>query len=527
MTQFFTNTYDVMCKYVRREIRSLSDGDRNRFLDALQLTYTMEKADGVAKYGPNFRTMEEMVSKHLEGAADRECDHWHDDAGIMTHHMAFTLEMEQGLQAIDPVLAVPYWDYTWDSYMTSYSANETGVANASDWTNSEIFSDDWFGPASPSNADHIIDTGRWGFTELAKDRGLHKLPIKNPYGLLRSPWNTNPVPYLTRYRYTYSQKDGGWTLPSCKSFAKYFQQSKLANFNYLLNGELHGPVHVMIGGQWEYNSGNSSVGGLYVNSSVRGFNITSTFGGEFLLSSKYLWRQGLLRCPEMCSDDTPAEECVCSCPSEITGTMLPKDVLQAFGITELTSAFSRWESLQDLFNCDTEEECYTALLNTVCHVGHAGEMFTSAAPYDPTFWILHGTAERYLSFKRYMKELGNTTLVETWGYKHGSRTYSDTVASDTNRVCDWSNVTGMELPTCVEATCPGHREDDIIPFGNFLGMGETYTNYEFYEFTNPSNDELPYTYDSFTYWPACTEIGASFEMGTHSPGDDGDDAAGR
>ena len=34
-----------------------------------------------------------MVSEHLQGAADKACDHWHDDAGVMTHHVAFTLEV--------------------------------------------------------------------------------------------------------------------------------------------------------------------------------------------------------------------------------------------------------------------------------------------------------------------------------------------------------------------------------------------------------------------------------------------------
>jgi hypothetical protein len=34
------------------------------------------------------------------------------------------------------------------------------------------------------------------------------------------------------------------------------------------------------------------------------------------------------------------------------------------------------------------------MLSMLCSVGHAGEMFTSAAPYDPLFWPLHGLADR-------------------------------------------------------------------------------------------------------------------------------------
>ena len=36
----------------------------------------------------------------MQAAADKECDHWHDDAGFMVHHVAFTLVLEQSLQAV-------------------------------------------------------------------------------------------------------------------------------------------------------------------------------------------------------------------------------------------------------------------------------------------------------------------------------------------------------------------------------------------------------------------------------------------
>jgi hypothetical protein len=50
--------------------------------------YKLSQADGVAKYGGNFQSASELVRIHLYGAASKECDHWHDDAGMLTHHVS-------------------------------------------------------------------------------------------------------------------------------------------------------------------------------------------------------------------------------------------------------------------------------------------------------------------------------------------------------------------------------------------------------------------------------------------------------
>ena len=108
--------YTVSARLVRREIRNLSDEERERFFAALHRVYVTEQAEGENLYGPNFRSAAWLVREHLYGAADIECDHWHDDAGILTHHMAFTLELEQSLQSVDASVSVPYWDYTIDAH---------------------------------------------------------------------------------------------------------------------------------------------------------------------------------------------------------------------------------------------------------------------------------------------------------------------------------------------------------------------------------------------------------------------------
>ena len=48
-----------------------------------------------------------------------------------------------------------YWDYT----------REGGSDIA--WYNSPVFGDQWFGTNSPNNADHVVDTGRFAYTQVS------------------------------------------------------------------------------------------------------------------------------------------------------------------------------------------------------------------------------------------------------------------------------------------------------------------------------------------------------------------------
>jgi len=155
-----------------------------------------------------------------------DCDHWHDGAGFLTHHTAFTLLVEKSLQSIDPSLSLPYWDYGIDSTKYSYETIQQ----------SEIFRPDWFGEASPGNAEHRIDDG--GFWSEIKFPDGEKYasnwdigatgslnPHVNAYGLLRSPWNNNPSPYLGRRNSTYGVRRS--FLPTCKDFKRCFQKKTL------------------------------------------------------------------------------------------------------------------------------------------------------------------------------------------------------------------------------------------------------------------------------------------------------------
>ena len=87
------------------------------------------------------------------------------------------------------------------------------------WT--ELMTEEWFGSNDPYTG--TVRDGRWAYTKIPYLNGnffydemidpentffpaeqeawmaINQPHLQNPYGLLRSPWNYNPSPYLTRY----------------------------------------------------------------------------------------------------------------------------------------------------------------------------------------------------------------------------------------------------------------------------------------------------------------------------------------
>ncbi|CAM9701035.1 unnamed protein product, partial [Laminaria digitata] len=171
---------------------------------------------------------------HLDGAGVKDCDHWHDDAGIMTHHVGYTLLFEQALQVVDPKVCIPYWEYTIESAQ--------GLEHYGD---SPVFADDWLGTASPDNGFHTVDKGRWAYLPVMTDAWDY---VHNSFGLLRSPWNADSTPYVTRHNMT--NADNSTAMVSCETYQYCFDAVDMAMINNCLNGGTHGPVHIAVGGEW-------------------------------------------------------------------------------------------------------------------------------------------------------------------------------------------------------------------------------------------------------------------------------------
>merc|ERR1711988_358650 len=115
-----------------------------------------------------------------------------------------------------------------------------------------------------------------------------------------------------------------------------------------------------------------------------------------------------------------------------------------------------------------EHKVWKDILMAIANPGHVGDLYTSAAPWDPLFWLIHPTAERLLHFRRALDQVGSLDFDDEWGYAADPN-----AASYTNLVCDWENINVEGLPTCTQGTCSGHNSDDTLPFavdGHSTGM---------------------------------------------------------
>lgn len=220
-------------------------------------------------------------------------------------------------------------------------------------------------------------------------------------------------------------------------------------------------------------------------------------------------------------DCVPMQECRCECPAEIIGNSSAYDILRNshalhWLADDLNSMFYLNRST-DVWHIagksvQEEEEIWSSLLAGICDLGWPGEMFTSAAPYDPTFWPVHPTNERLLSWLRILGKQNKIDFDETFSYNHHLSTTSNmTPPSDTGFVCDWTGIDelSLQMPVCSKRQCPGHAANDTIPFRDFLDRDEAYTNKEFYDFMDPFNPDLPYMYDTFK-WEHCETLGYNF-----------------
>jgi hypothetical protein len=470
-------TYEVTVKvkYVRREIRSLTDKDREMFFNAVSIMQRVPTSVGQKIWGTNYKSKDYFNRVHLYYGGTADCDHWHQGAGFVTSHMTFTLEYEQSVQAIFPSMTVPYWDFTLES--TFYDPGS--------WRSSPVFSADWFGEANPDNELHTVTEGRFAYVP-ALTKADKFTNMYNSYGVMRASWNADPTPFMTRsgkvYGYDNNIKPSG-----CAEYSRALRKTTWMSMSKQLNSAAHGHIHELMGGSWgndffTFSGGQEKPAILDVAHSIQAL-------------SKELWRVGFVTCPENCSMDTSAADCSCEKDMEaIEGKSFSQMLDEAGALSTLVYYDNAGHEISDFYDDDgvprdtipgysTEQtqKMYEDVFHILSQPGHIGSMFQATSTNDITFWVLHPMIDRLWHWKRLGEEdlmEGTSTFDQTWDPFH---------------------------------TCYGHNPDNLQPFSNLFDDDHDnfYTNTELYQLLHPKSDTLPYVYDNFN-WAHCEVIGYDF-----------------
>ena len=178
-------------KRIRREVRSLTTEQWDKVVAAMWVMKTTDMNTGKDKYGDAFRTYDSLVLKHALATTDTRGDQVHFGAHFITWHLAFVLEFENSLLAVDPTIEeAPYWD----ECITEPSA----------------FTNDYFG-TDPTEAPYEVVDGKFAYWPIERNFSIDdwsSFIVENATvafngqassSFLRGPENSVTTPFATRY----------------------------------------------------------------------------------------------------------------------------------------------------------------------------------------------------------------------------------------------------------------------------------------------------------------------------------------
>jgi len=357
----------VYVRYVRREIRTLFPEDRDEVLDTMALHWKISQKAGVELYGSRYRSMLTLLKMHLSGAGDKECDHFHDGFGFLQQHSALTILFEQSMQAVNPRLALPYWDYVKD--MELFTQAGEGFAG---FNNGELFTAAVFGATDAD--DHIAD-GRWAglamptVADLDGDLQRSQIP-HNAFGFLRSPWSNNADAPVVRSSMTCGVDGYNANYAAdCAELAALTAQGSFYDWFSYASYKPHGPVHVLLGGALGCAEAWDAVEASGVDPSL-----VPHWRGNTFAYLKNAYRLELMECAS-------TDGCYClDYDSYLASAEAASNFLGAIGMT----------SIGDL----TFAQAAT-IVDAVCNSGMVlGDNLQSSSSWTPEFWPIHGNVER-------------------------------------------------------------------------------------------------------------------------------------
>ena len=516
-------TAAVHCKYIRREITSLNEDDREEFLDALYSLWSTNTVDGQELYGDRYKSLYYLATVHMDAGANPVCDEFHSQSGgFLNNHVMLNQFLEQSLQLVNPRVALHYLEYPKyftedydDSFWSQHMAN---TLDGGSWC--ALLSDTYFGTNDPYTGeivdsrwaaaeipfmndqffiDHGITTDETFFPEeeegiLAAGAPYH---LTSPLGLLRSPWNFNPSRKITRFN-NVNQVSGenvdlgvynfyeGVDCEDWSNFAELVKDHDLMDFMAYMEDDAHGKIHFTFGG-----SGGDSV--VAIDAKLRddfGFDdddliVTAQYTQTLvkLRYAHYNWEFSEQNYKQMVfSCNSTTRECELN-PWFLDGE--DEDRIDFFFIDIFYNTVKddtpQYDVVLKALSLDGYDEKLELATLLVSRFQYDGDMAGASAAVDPLFWIVHASME-----KLYQKMREQDFFSSTEYY----------------RVDDHS--------------CSGHNADGkkywltgYYMLNESIDASEV-TNAEWVDYLNPMSDlyadNFKFVYDTFDYAAWCPSL---------------------
>ncbi len=466
----------ALCQYVRREIRTLSDIDLSDTMDAMFAIWDIAEEDGQEAYGENFHSEIYFAEAHNFNAAQVDSDHIHEGMGFLPQHIKISNIFELSMQAYNPAVSLPYWDFTIDN------KEELMISE------SPMFTPDTFGSitlpvdsdwgwtySNDSIADSAIPDGRWKL--LKADLNTKYDDLGNSFGYMRGPWNYNPSPYISRFT------TATYALPSCSSYSMWIQLDDFVDFMNIAPFAPHASTHGGIGSVYGCDMFIPLLDEGLLKNEPYLFYTCKKWGfylKEFYRSS-LISRADTSDC-NVDSLDYDGISCGIVCPTDDDDLAALLTIIRAQVRTTVvtTDNAATWKAWRDWL---CEGDAYRVFV---------GDHLESASPSDPSFWPIHGTLERLYQLKLMVGGFDDTT----W-------------PTEGDDVCDKYYCYEPDISTekgNYTNCCYGHYENDqLLDFINsdvYAGVGDT--NKEVMDNTDPTNKfySMPYIYDDLM-WSHC------------------------
>ena len=448
--------------------------------------YNTSDALGRARYGARYASAASLTATHN---LRRYC--YHNNLVFLTSHPAFSLALEQSLQAVDPRVAQPYWDFMIDHGL------------GASWSRSVVYDEAWFGSVNNTAGDGFRVRGRFRNVSVVYDPGAAKYPDSDhsPYGFVSNPESTNPSRALQRTN-NFCGMENAQGFPSCARLRDCFSNfTSLYDFDLCVENNVHANLHGLHGGLWDCPVDlEAELAAMpWASRALLSF-VFANVAEEVLTKSSTLFDH--YECPDACvvGEDTFA---TCRCTTTLNqSTLAALDDHATFeyigpAIAKLASGYegarfmasdpykgfipSRWHSTWLYFKGLSFEQTntlYRLYFRVLAQPGLYGQFATGAAPNDPIFWPMHPIFDKITQALRLSNPLNGFNLT-------------------------WHNppVSGCDA---------GMGWNDTLPFRelfapNFTAANGTgfYTNQELWDYFDPAGDAIPYVYDQFETWGDC------------------------